>query len=118
MAGIKKVAEFLENHTSKVELATQKVELALVDDFNSAYDKAFNLYDVQSELLKAQGKVQKSKIAFEEAKKIATNAKEKSKELGFSDYVSLFSKKESESINGIKSAERLISAIDKAITLV
>ncbi len=106
------------NKIKKEELATQKVELALIDDVNGSLQKAFDIYDVQNELLKAQGKVQKAKSAYEQAKKIATDAKQKAKELGASDFINMFSKKEDEAIDGIKSSERLISAIDKAITLV
>lgn len=66
MAGIKKVAEFLEKHTSKVELATQKVELGnmsaikgalmilksfdnkatkVVENFEAKFKDYFNEYD-------------------------------------------------------------------------
>ena len=101
----------------KVELATQKVELALIDDVNNLYEKGFDLYDVQSELLKAQGKVKKSKTFFEQSQKVAADALEKSKELGASDFIKLFNTKIADAKDAIKSADNLISAIDKAITI-
>ena len=100
-----------------IELATQKVTLALIDDVNNLYEKGFDLYDVQSELLKAQGKVKKSKTFFEQSQKAAADASEKSKEIGASDFIALFNRKESEAKEMIKSADNLISAIDKAITI-
>lgn len=102
----------------KTELSeVKKIQLALIDNVNNLYDKGFDLYDVQSELLKAQGKVKKSKTFFEQSQKVAADALEKSKELGASDFIALFNKKISVAKDAIKSADNLISAIDKAITI-
>tara|TARA_Y100000401_G_C8230239_1_gene177724 strand:- start:64 stop:396 length:333 start_codon:yes stop_codon:yes gene_type:complete len=107
-----------EKSISKMLFSNQeKVELALIDDVNNLYKKGFDLYDVQSELLKAQDKVKKSKSFFEQSQKAATDALAKSKELGASDFMKLFNDKEQQAKAAIKSADSLISAIDRAITI-
>ena len=102
---------------SKMLFSSEKVELALVDDVNNLYKRGFDLYDVQSELLKAQDKVKKSKTFFEQSQKAAADALVKSKELGASDFIKLFNTKEAEAKDAIKAADNLISAIDRAITI-
>ena len=95
----------------------ERLELSLVDDVNSLYDQGFALYDVQSELLKAQDKVKKSKTFFEQSQKKAADAIVKAKELGASDFIKLFNKKEEEAKSANRIADALITAIDKAITI-
>ena len=102
---------------SKQELSAEKIELAMIDDVNSLYEKGFNLYDVQSELLKAQDRVKKSKDLFDQSAKKADEAIQKSKEIGASDFVKLFQNKLDEAKSASRTADSLISAIDKAITI-
>lgn len=102
----------------KTELATQKIDLAIIDDVNSLYEKAFDLYDVQSELLKAQAKVKKSKDLFNQSLKKSKEGLELAKKLGDDAFIKLFQKKISNAKEGFKSADSVISTIDKAITLI
>ena len=95
----------------------KKVELALNDDINALLDKAFSLYDVQSELLKAQSKVRKSIDVYKQAQKKAADGLAKAKELGATDFIKLMQDKLDIAKGNIKGANSLISAIDKAITI-
>ena len=99
------------------KFSTQKVELAIIDDVNSLYEKGFNLYDVQSELLKAQDKVKKSKNLYDQSFKKAEEGIQYSKEIGASDFIKLFQRKSDEAKSASRIADKLIAAIDKAITI-
>lgn len=100
------------------KFATQKVELSLINEVNTLYDKGFDLYDVQSELLKAQEKVKKSKNLFEQSLKKAEEGVEYSKEIGASDFIKMFQRKSDEAKGALKGSDSLISAIDRAISIV
>jgi hypothetical protein len=99
------------------KFSTQKVELSLINEVNTLYDKGFDLYDVQSELLKAQEKVKKSKNLFEQSFKKAEEGIQYSKEIGASDFIKLFQRKSDEAKGALKGADSLISAIDRAISI-
>lgn len=96
----------------------EKVELALVDDVNALHKKAFDLYDVQGELLDAQDKVKKSMNVYEEMLKQSDIAIQRVKELGAgSDMQKLFENKSTIAKAGLKAAQNLFNAIDRAITI-
>lgn len=99
------------------KFSTQKLELSIISEVNSLYEKGFNLYDVQNELIKAQERVKKSKNSFEQALKKAEEGVQYSKEIGASDFVKLFERKSDEAKGALKGSDKLISAIDKAITI-
>ena len=128
MAGIKQVAEFLEKHTSKVELANQKVELGVADNISKALSDGKStlkeLKDSNSNLKTADSKlVSDIKAAIKQADGLANrddklksaaskkamqiagileNAEKAAKDLGISP----------SAINGYKELDKLYTEID------
>lgn len=109
MSTLKSVGEKL----FKTELATQKVELALIDDINSALQKAFDSTDVDSIVLNAISKLEKSIPLLKETIKMSDEAVQKVKDLGIGggvDKVFLGKKTEAESL--LKRTEARISGLN------
>ena len=128
MADIKKVAEFLEKHSSKVELANQKVELGVADNISKALsdgkstlkelkDSNSNLKaadsklvsDIKAAIKQADGLANKDdKIKSAASKKamqiagILEKAEKAAKDLGISP----------SAINGYKELDKLYTEID------
>ena len=106
------------NAVNPVELGEHKVELALIDDIRNSIKTAFALYDVQSPLISAQMQVKKAKNEYTVALAKAEDGLKKAKELGSEMMMQPFQKSIVEIKGGISLCDKLILAIDKAISAV
>ena len=95
-----------------------KVELALVDDIRNALKSSFALYDVQSPLISAQMQVKKAKNEYQVVLAKAEDGLKKAKELGSELMMKPFQDAVSEAKGSISKCDKLILAIDKAISAV
>ena len=95
-----------------------QIDLGLIQDIESQIQNAFNIYDVQSELIKAQSQVKKAKSDFSAALSKAEDGLKKANDLGAESLSRPFSARVSELKGAISKCDKLIVAIDKAISAV
>jgi hypothetical protein len=95
-----------------------KTNLGLLNDIENEIQSAFNLYDVQSELITAQMQVKKAKSKYVDVLTKAEDGLKKAKDLGAQSLSDPFSKRVSEIKGAIGMCDKLIVAIDKAISAV
>ena len=95
-----------------------KVELALIDDIRNTLKSSFALYDVQSPLIAAQMQVKKAKTEYQGVLTKAQDGLNKAKELGSELMMKPFQDAVSEAKGSISQCDKLILAIDKAISAV
>ena len=101
------------NKLFKTELGSHNINLALVDDINSALDKAYASIDVDNIVLNAISKLEKSIPFLKETIKMSNEAVQKVKDLGIGggvDKVFLGKKNEAESL--LKRTESRISGLN------
>jgi hypothetical protein len=95
-----------------------QIDLGLIQDIESQIQNAFNIYDVQSELIKAQSQVKKAKSDFSATLSKAEDGLKKANDLGAESLSRPFSARVSELKGAISKCDKLIVAIDKAISAV
>jgi hypothetical protein len=95
-----------------------KTDLGLIQDIESEFQNAFKLYDVQSELIKAQNQVKKAKSDFLSTLNKAKDGLKKANDLGAESLSRPFAARVSEIKGAIGRCDKLIVAIDKAISAV
>jgi hypothetical protein len=99
--------------SNSTELASQKVELALIDDINSALQKAFDSTDVDSIVLNAISKLEKAIPFLKETIKMSDDAVQKVKDLGIGGGADkLFLNKKSEAESLLKRTESRINGLN------
>jgi|TARA_R110000765_G_scaffold144801_5_gene246882 hypothetical protein len=101
-----------------IELDTHKVELALIDDVNSALDKADRMYgNIQDGLIRSQKEAKSAAKEYKIALKDAEKALKKIKELGVGGNMDkLFTDKVNYAKNNVKLSEKAEQNIDKIIS--
>ena len=95
-----------------------KTDLALIQDIDRDYTSAFKLYDVQSELIKAQNQVKKAKNEYKSILNRAEDGLKKAEDLGAASLTKPFSERVFDLKEAVKQSDKLIAAIDKAISAV
>jgi spore coat polysaccharide biosynthesis predicted glycosyltransferase SpsG len=101
---------------NRVEFKSQKFDFGLIEDIRANLDKAFQFVEIQSEIISIENKIKKSLPIYQSVINDADNGIKKLQEIGIDGgLISSLSKQKSEAVNGMKSAQTLISYISKAI---
>ena len=96
-----------------IKVKSFNTQLALVDDINSALQKAFDSTDVDSIVLNAISKLEKSIPLLKETIKMSNDAIQKVKDLGVTGgFDKLFLNKKSEAENLLKRTESRINGLN------
>lgn len=97
----------------QIKVKSFNTQLALVDDINSALQKAFDSTDVDSIVLNAISKLEKSIPLLKETIKMSNDAIQKVKDLGITGGVDkMFLNKKSEAENLLKRTESRINGLN------
>ena len=97
----------------QIKVKSFNTQLALVDDINSALQKAFDSTDVDSIVLNAISKLEKSIPLLKETIKMSNDAIQKVKDLGITGGVDkVFLNKKSEAENLLKRTESRINGLN------
>jgi hypothetical protein len=100
----------------KVEFESQKVEFGLIEDVRSQLDKAFPFTEIQSEIIAIENKIKKALPIYESVIKQTEDGVKKLKDLGVDGgLIASLNKQNTEAKNGLKSAQAMISYLQKAI---
>jgi hypothetical protein len=100
----------------KVELASQKVELGLIENIRTQLDKAFPFTEIQSEVIAIENKIKKALPLYESVIKQTENGIVKLKDLGIDGgLIASLNKQNAEAKSSLKSAQAMISYLQKAI---
>jgi len=108
----------LSEEQNRLNLKSEKVELALIDDVNSALDKADRMYgNIQDGLIRSQKEAKSAAKEYKLALKDAEKALKKIKELGVGGNMDkLFADKVNYAKNNVKLSEKAEQNIDKIIS--
>lgn len=108
----------LEEEQNRLNLKSEKVELALIDDVNSALDKADRMYsNIQDGLIRSQREASNAAKEYKQALKEAEKALKKVKELGVGGNMDkLFTDKVNYAKTNVKLSEKAEKNIDKIIS--
>ena len=102
--------------STKVELESQKYDFGLIEDVRSQLDKAFQFTEIQSEIIAIENKIKKALPLYESVIKQTEDGVKKLQDLGVDGgLIASLNKQNVEAKNGLKSAQAMISYLQKAI---